>query len=93
MYVQISGEAPRRVRSRAAGQLGLAALCLGLLLLGTQQSPAPASPTILVAPVPTNGIAAMPVQFNAAADAQPGNIVITNYVWNFGDGSPLVTNI
>ncbi|MFZ0826559.1 MAG: PKD domain-containing protein [Verrucomicrobiia bacterium] len=67
-------------------------LPLVLLLLGTQRSPAPLNPTILVTPAPTNGIAPLPVQFNAATEAQPGNIVITNYVWNFGDGSMLVTN-
>ena len=72
--------------------LPLAALCLVILLLGTQRSPAPISPLILVTPVPTNGIAALPVQFNAASVAQPGSHVITNWVWNFGDGSAIVTN-
>src|ERR1035437_7815263 len=58
--------------------LPLAALCLVILLLGTQRSPAPISPLILVTPVPTNGIAALPVLFNAASVAQPGSHVITN---------------
>jgi PKD repeat protein len=68
-------------------------LSLFVLLLGAQRSPAILLPSILVTPSVTNGIAAMPVQFNAAAatDGSPP-VPITNYVWSFGDGSALVTN-
>lgn len=90
MIFQRVGKLPTVSGKRAALRLGLAVFAL--LLLGTQRSPAPLNPTILVTPTPATGIAPLSVQFNAASNAQPGNIVITNYIWNFGDGSALVTN-
>jgi hypothetical protein len=91
MNFQRGGNLPPVIGNRAALRLGLA--ILSLLLLGTQRSPAPISPPNIVVTISqTNGIAPMLVQFVPAADAQPGGIVITNWLWNFGDGSPAVTN-
>jgi PKD repeat protein len=63
-----------------------------LLLLAIQKSPAPVLPSwVFYTNNPTNGLAPLTVQFNAAATNTTGGYTVTNWVWNFNDGTPPVT--
>src|ERR1035441_6626300 len=87
MNFQNGGETPLVVRNRAATRPVLAVLCLGILLLGTQNSPAPVSASVAYSANRTSGIATLPVLFSAAAISNTGGHTVTNWVWTFNDGS------
>lgn len=50
------------------------------------------APTAAISANPTSGLAPLTVNFNGSGSTDPdGNNTIANYIWNFGDGSPILT--